>query len=91
MCNITTFKILYKNTTINIRRYGGYIVVKELGERVNKIVDKSRRLIGYLYLLLALIKPDKLKLSNLVLLHPTIYTLYYRYLLLKRGRPMPTC
>jgi len=77
--------------TTDIKKYGGYMVVKELGEKINKIVDKSRRLIGYLYLLLALIKPDKLKLSNPVLLHPIIYTLYYKNLLLKRGRPIPTC
>ena len=60
-------------------------------ERIDDIVDKSRRLIGYLYLPLALIKPYKLKLSNPVLLHPTIYIVYYRHLSLKRGRSMPTC
>jgi len=59
-------------------------------ERINNIVDKSRRLIRYLYLPLALIKLYKLKSSNLVLLHPTIYIVYYRHLLLKRGRPTPT-
>jgi len=57
--------------------------------RIDNIVDKSRRLIRYLYLPSALIKLYKLKLSNPVLLYPTIYIVYYRYLLLKRGRPMP--
>ena len=34
MCNITTLKILYGDVIADIRRYGGYIVVEELGEEL---------------------------------------------------------
>ena len=54
------------------------------------MVDKSRRLIKYLYLPLSLIKSYKLALSSPVLLYPIIYAIYYKHLLLKRGRSTPT-